>query len=98
MELAGKGFRCPRVRANPDMSPLPPAPRPAAQLGVSAEARKRVDACIDGSEGRGLMARDAGAARDRKPLMEGHSCTIFIDGMRRCARNAGRWCADGGLG
>lgn len=56
--------------------------------------QSKVLSCISGDEGKKLQLKSADEvkARDVKK-----SCTVYIDGKRRCIRDGGRWydCPDG---
>ena len=64
-------------------------------MGATDQAvRSAVDACIDGEEGKALARAHAAEVKARGIT---RSCTVAIDGVKRCVRDGGRWYAcDGG--
>ncbi|GBF92123.1 hypothetical protein Rsub_04470 [Raphidocelis subcapitata] len=53
-----------------------------------AAMRSAVDACIDGEEGKALARAHAAEVKARG--IE-RSCTVAIEGVKRCVRDGGRW-------
>lgn len=59
-----------------------------SQVGASEDVQKAAGACADGGEGQDLMRGAAGVASDRGIK---RSCTVVIEGTKRCIRDGGRW-------
>lgn len=62
--------------------------------GVDADAQAEVLKCIDGTQGTTLQVKSAKEVAANSVVK---SCTVFIDGNKRCIRDGGTWydCADG---
>ncbi|KAI8474862.1 MAG: hypothetical protein J3K34DRAFT_111252 [Monoraphidium minutum] len=59
------------------------------KVGFSDKAlRSKIDACIAGPEGKELMRSSAALIKERRAE---RSCTVFVDGAKRCIRDGGRW-------
>jgi hypothetical protein len=58
------------------------------KAGVSGPPRAAIEACVEGEEGRALMVQSAKVVVERKVQ---RSCTVVIEGKKRCIRDGGRW-------
>ncbi|KAI8474858.1 MAG: hypothetical protein J3K34DRAFT_111189 [Monoraphidium minutum] len=58
------------------------------EVGASGAPRAAMDACIDGAQGAALMKRSADTTAARGVA---RSCTVAVEGQKRCVRDGGRW-------
>ncbi|KIZ04353.1 hypothetical protein MNEG_3608 [Monoraphidium neglectum] len=58
------------------------------KVDADKKVSSAVDACLEGSEGDGLMLQDARLVAKRGMQ---RSCTVAIEGTKRCIRDGGRW-------
>lgn len=59
-----------------------------ARAAAPPAAAAAIEKCIDGAEGKRLMRESAAAVKAAKVE---RSCTVVIDGKKRCVRDGGRW-------
>jgi len=57
-------------------------------LGERAEPRQAIEKCAVGDEGKALMKESAKVVKARGVE---RSCTVAIEGRKRCVRDGGRW-------
>lgn len=58
------------------------------EVGVDASAQAEVLKCIDSTLGTSLQVKSAKQVKANSVVK---SCTVYIDGVKRCIRDGGRW-------
>lgn len=59
-----------------------------ADAGIGADAQAKALQCVSGTQGAALAAE---SAKDVEANGVKKSCTVFIDGAKKCIRDGGRW-------